>query len=250
MESSPTEQKQPLLTLDDEPRQRASSLSIFEWRAAGNSLLVAILILQVCLSIFLAGVVWSRRTSHSSTIDLAYSPIEHDVRYEVRRWNTSIGVGKTKYMGQSDVVDAEWEMLFKYGLDQIPKETARLLADQTAPIPGDPDNYIFSFEVFHLLHCLNLLRKRFHPEYYPPPPPENAIAHQHAEHCVDILRQSMMCAVDINPLVWQWNHDINATVPKLDALHECRSWDDVWNWSVEHRIRTPFDEHAHLAIGL
>jgi len=248
MDHDSVEHKQPLLSPSDEGGQQNDTSWPVKLRK--HRFFVAVVVLQGLLSVVLLGIAWSHHMHDTSKPKLPYSPMEKDVRWEVRRWNTSIGSGMTEYMGQSDEVDARWEQLFKYGIDQIPKEEARLLADQTAPIPGDLDNYIFSYEVFHLLHCLNLLRKRFHPEYYPPPAPEDAIAHQHGDHCVDILRQSMMCTVDINPMVWQWDERKNMTLPKLDALHECRNWDDVLNWSVVHRLKTPFDKHLHLETGL
>ncbi|THH30884.1 hypothetical protein EUX98_g3329 [Antrodiella citrinella] len=113
---------------------------------------------------------------------------------------------KTIYQGEpSDEVDKAWEDLYNsFGLSQIPKAQARLLPNKTLPILGDEENYAVGLAVFHQLHCLNSLRKGLNPEYYRDPV-TGAISNiaqedwpEHASHCVDNIRQSLMCASDIS----------------------------------------------------
>jgi hypothetical protein len=48
----------------------------------------------------------------------------------------------------------------------IPKESAAQLVNWTSPIPGDEGNYITMLDVFHQIHCLNIIRRSVYPERY------------------------------------------------------------------------------------
>ena len=99
----------------------------------------------------------------------------------------------------------------------IHKTQARLLPVPSVPIPAHPDHYILQLAVFHQLHCLvrhipmhgdyekrpniafqNLIRKALHFDYYADDPAfkKNKIQ-DHLDHCVDMIRQELMCASDV-----------------------------------------------------
>ncbi|KAF9219003.1 hypothetical protein BS17DRAFT_718849, partial [Gyrodon lividus] len=128
----------------------------------------------------------------------------------------------------SPAVDAAWEALYTRGIMQLPKSEADRLPNKTVPIPGDENNYILKFDVFHQLHCLmsgqsifffhNNLRQALYPEYYDDAyyaskGLENLMnvhieGHEeldHMGHCIDSLRESLMCPADITPIIWAWD---------------------------------------------
>lgn len=95
------------------------------------------------------------------------------------RFNSSI-VPHSKFAGFGPEVDAEWD---RFSASPIIDGTSVVLAastediigsgkqddervpfDTTVPI-GD-DKYMATMEVFHQLHCLNVLRKFLHRDYY------------------------------------------------------------------------------------
>lgn len=49
---------------------------------------------------------------------------------------------------------------------QVPREDAAKLVNWTSPVPGDETNYITMLDVYHQLHCLNLIRRSLYPERY------------------------------------------------------------------------------------
>jgi len=153
------------------------------------------------------------------------------------------------YMGVGDAVDARWEDLFQWGMVQIPKEQARLLAEPTAAIPGDEENYALSIEVFHQLHCLNMFRKKLHPEHYPPPPPSPP-PQAHTDHCIDILRQSVMCTIDMNPMGFEWDERRQINLPRLTGAHTCRNFDKIQQWARDHRMQSKFNRTVYVPSDL
>ncbi|KAJ3985985.1 hypothetical protein F5890DRAFT_1069353 [Lentinula detonsa] len=175
---------------------------------------------------------------------LLYSPAQDAVRYEVRYFNASLRTDITEYQGTpTEDIDKNWEDLYRYSIAQIPASEANKLIDKTLPIPGDDENYIVTLEVFHQLHCLNLLRKSLYPDYY------STTLVDHLDHCVDILRQALTCTVDINPLSWHWYEPRQATETKLNGAHKCVDFGKIQDWAYEHKLQTPFDESVNVQLG-
>jgi hypothetical protein len=66
---------------------------------------------------------------------------------------------------------------------------------------GVAGKVVGAVEVFHHLHCLDLLRKKIHENYYKDKDgnweagPE--VMRLHVDHCIDMLRQKLMCDGDV-----------------------------------------------------
>ncbi|KAF1988329.1 hypothetical protein K402DRAFT_374200 [Aulographum hederae CBS 113979] len=111
----------------------------------------------------------------------------------------------------------------------------------TPGIYGGPD-------VLHNLHCLNALRKHLDLDYYEPSMQlPLRYRRMHIEHCIDQLRQAVMCHGDLTPVtlkpVWvgggeKDNERIGDGVLYLlgqtERMHTCRRWEDIREW-VEQR---------------
>lgn len=71
------------------------------------------------------------------------------------------------------------------------------------------EGYIATVEVFHHLHCLNVVRQFVWREAYPaglvPWLLEHnsaLVAREHVGHCIGILREALMCNADLAPYLW------------------------------------------------
>lgn len=55
-------------------------------------------------------------------------------------------------------------------------------------------------------------------------------------HCLDILRQQLMCTVDVAVLgqVW-WNKQKPTAYPDFNTKHTCRNFEDVRSWAEKHQ---------------
>ena len=55
-------------------------------------------------------------------------------------------------------------------------------------------------------------------------------------HCLDILRQQLMCTVDVGVLgqVW-WDRDEPTAYPDFNTEHKCRNFEDVRRWAEVHQ---------------
>lgn len=69
---------------------------------------------------------------------------------------------------------------------------------------------------------------------------DDHIVQKHVSHCMDIIRQQLMCTVDIGVLgqVWWQPQDQPMPEPFVDfnTKHVCRNYDDIRRWAEEHQL--------------
>lgn len=72
----------------------------------------------------------------------------------------------------------------------------------------------------------------------------------HARHCLDALRQSLMCNADVATYVWQWNDEDGIVQPTGNVVHTCKDFERIVEWAKEHRIKTHFDNGVYVKDDL
>ncbi|KAF9740465.1 hypothetical protein PMIN06_012999 [Paraphaeosphaeria minitans] len=180
--------------------------------------------------------------------DSIFSPAESAIQYKNVIFQAGIDSDTSPYQGKpSEELDHEWEELHKYGVSRIPMSDAAQLANRTSPIPGDEGHYVVILEVFHQLHCLQHLRRRlFWNETEQGSPDEvEGLAMKHLDHCVDSIRQSLMCSADVTPLPYVWWRKYNQLMPTTAVTHTCRDFEAIRDWAKEHRAGK-VDEHTQV----
>ena len=185
----------------------------------------------------------------------SWSPILRDVevKYEAVDFNGSFWK-ETKFRGEAGPeVDDAWEALgTNYKRLVIPVEDAEksgiALDSVSVPAerPGGP-GYHASVEVFHQLHCLNLLRKAlyFNVDYYRHLgqgafADSELIIRPHVTHCLDMLRQQLMCSADTVVFPYIWVEGLGP-VPNFNRKHKCRNFDAIREWAEEKQAGIPFE---------
>ncbi|KAF9453956.1 hypothetical protein P691DRAFT_770961 [Macrolepiota fuliginosa MF-IS2] len=167
-----------------------------------------------------------------------YSPAQDIIEYEVKVFNEGFGEHTSIYQqGPSPEVDEAWEDMYQYGASWITESEARQLTNHSVHVPGDEEHYVIQMDVFHQLHCLNMLRKALYPEYYPiGNVSDHGVARKHWGHCIENLRQSLTCSVDIHPIVWQWVDRVQEIRVHGNIAHMCRNFDKVKEWAKQRTI--------------
>ncbi|KAJ7641908.1 hypothetical protein FB45DRAFT_901322 [Roridomyces roridus] len=200
-----------------------------------------IILLCETLLLLVISIRWLQATQ-SCHPTLLYSPAQDAVEYGITSYAIT-GEDARFHIPPSPSLDAAWDNLYNFGVTQIPKSKARLLPNKTAAIPGDESNYIIELDVFHNLHCLNMVRKALHPEHYAGP---EIMPLSHLDHCVDWMRQSLMCAGDTSAVVWQWDPVQNITTFQGSVAHTCRNFDKLREWAKENEIQRRFDNSVRM----
>ncbi|SMQ47666.1 unnamed protein product [Zymoseptoria tritici ST99CH_3D1] len=176
-----------------------------------------------------------------------YSPIYNDISLDTEHvrvdgelwWNDS----NIFRQDPSPETDAAWDDLLgghanrifvskedwiKSGLD--PETGAQWLGDPTG------ETYMAEINAFHLVHCLNYLRKAAFLDYYEFMRPFNPLYWSHFYHCLDMIRQELMCtaSLDLSPLVWSQHQKM--PYPYFTIDRQCRRWDDIIRYRDEHQM--------------
>jgi hypothetical protein len=96
-----------------------------------------------------------------------------------------------------------------------------------------------------------MIRHALSPEYYkgqmPGPDGEDELlGFHHINHCVDAIRQSLMCSVDVSVLTWRWNEERKTNTERGTIVHTCRNFDRIREWARERAITHTFDMDYHV----
>ncbi|KAJ7613509.1 hypothetical protein FB45DRAFT_938575 [Roridomyces roridus] len=59
----------------------------------------------------------------------------------------------------------------------------------------------------------------------------------HLRHCIGAIRQALMCAADITPIVWQWSEPRQLVEQRDDVVHVCRDFGSVRRWAEDEDRR-------------
>lgn len=144
----------------------------------------------------------------------------------------------------------EYICLEEIGMSQISAESAARLPNATTPLAGDSSQYMVELDVFHQLHCLNLMRKLVYPDVFHIDLTSGSDVAEdniyHMEHCYDQLRQSLQCAGDVSTIYWEWSIQKKKMFGNLKTTHTCKDFDKLQDWARRHKINEDFDWFKHV----
>ncbi|KAE8380419.1 hypothetical protein BDV26DRAFT_290346 [Aspergillus bertholletiae] len=141
-----------------------------------------------------------------------------------RAWNRSIDLGAVNV----SLSDEDMKLL---GVDP----------DTSVKLPlEDGGIYRLHFEFSHQLHCLNFLRMWTYRDYYQETQEEfsdtPAMQRMHIDHCIEMLRQFLMCHADTNLVSANWVAGREKPYPNFNTKHTCRDFDAIVDWAWDHQI--------------
>jgi len=100
-----------------------------------------------------------------------------------------------------------------------------------------------SLSVYHHLHCLDSIRHQVSGQSCAS---KDSILDKdgfptHLDHCMDTLRQWLMCQPDLSLRSVFWNQDGVSAAANNSITHQCVDWSALENWIDDHTIppKTP-----------
>ncbi|KAF4767621.1 hypothetical protein HAV15_009608 [Penicillium sp. str.  len=176
---------------------------------------------------------------------------------------SSINPNELQYAGlPSSKIDENWNELIAGRYFRLEDSEVSLLnRDPELPaLTAMPSNERISKEgfyggpdVLHSLHCLNAIRKHLDMEYYADsmtlPLEYRRI---HIDHCVDHLRQALLCHGDLTPVTMKpvaantsLPHSVTFYLGQTEREHTCRSTEAIRDWVTTRGQRTGRIEPHH-----
>jgi len=59
---------------------------------------------------------------------------------------------------------------------------------------------------------------------------------EHSGHCLDFLRQQLMCTADVGLVSFVWVKSQNGPVADLSTKHRCRDFEAIRDWASERQV--------------
>jgi len=158
----------------------------------------------------------------------------------------------------SPELDEAWGKIYMHGAEGFLASSSELIRSGIDPSlvikatgawGGGPDSYVVEIDGFHHLHCLDNLRKHIHADHYFPHGLDSH-AIEHRDHCLDMLRQLLMCNFDVGliPVYWVWSESRGEAIPKenFSTHKKCRDHGAILEWAYEHALPDFPQKWRHL----
>jgi len=211
--------------------------------------LTVVILLATHYGVFILGTWWRPNLARQCLeYTSMWSPaLEHmDPEYHLVQFNGTLGHA-TEYTGDpSPEVDAVWENWSFVKYASLPEETMKKLPESMDSARFTPEyggGYIGFLEVSHHIHCLNVLRKAVYSDYYMSPEhldspftDEPFVVSMHIKHCIEQLRQNIMCNADTGIITHHWVKDDPDPFANFNTWHKCRDISSVEKWIHDNAI--------------
>ncbi|KAL7782789.1 hypothetical protein V8C37DRAFT_413846 [Trichoderma ceciliae] len=233
------------LHINNEELKKTSVLSRFFTKPV----YILLVLVVICVLSFWAGTCVPKR---KWTVDALcakhtnqWSPLLDDVQiqYRIKEFNGSFMEEDIYRQVGSAEVDKAWEDLgadYRAGVISYEDGLASGLGPsfvQRAKKYGG--GFLVNVEGMHHLHCLNLVRKSLYFNYdrYKELGEhaflnKESILRRHVTHCLDTVRQVLMCNADTGVLGQVWIDPQQPTAfPDFRTKHVCKNYDDIRQWA-------------------
>ncbi|KAI1179334.1 hypothetical protein F4777DRAFT_470745 [Nemania sp. FL0916] len=261
-ESSEPDGDQPFISQNDDPEDTVTQLRKSRYRGHSFTLLTILpwLISFASTALLLYNFLRGPDEFACTRLLNPYSPAieEGVVEYYETDFENEFA-HKTKWRGPpTPELEAAWSQIWNLGgvevpldgpaqLGKAPEELVHIDSDETKGYSG-------MLEVFHQLHCLNLIRQYTWKDYYNDHlggwlneghhhdfVDLNVTTHasvgdrMHVDHCIEALRLQLMCNADLTPMLVRKDDSVAIGMKADFNVHKkCRSWDRVVEWQRAH----------------
>ncbi|KAK4466080.1 hypothetical protein QBC42DRAFT_259960 [Cladorrhinum samala] len=143
--------------------------------------------------------------------------------------------GRHWFEGSEDDINLLWHQLSSVQLLSITAEEASRLPARTARDADRPGRFAVTPQVFHDMHCLNYVRNHALglPQMHNDETSEERRIH--VEHCLGLLRQSLLCEGNLQPIVYTTLDGEPQANPGATP-RKCRNWGALWEWARQRNI--------------
>ncbi|RGP78626.1 hypothetical protein FLONG3_3248 [Fusarium longipes] len=195
-----------------------------------------------------------------------YSPVLDSISFEMNTVKTEGGLFEAKNPSKwrnslkpDPEVDEAWEDLEIIRVFPITEAEVRRLGKDPELLVKFPqeyglgDNaYMAQIDMFHQIHCLNLLRHLAWAEYNrngTAKKPFSDLHWIHVSHCTDILMQNLMCNGNLDIVTFNWVETQSNPFPDFDVNHKCRDFDAIYEWQDKHSVPKEWGRNVTRPAG-
>ncbi|MCJ1268850.1 hypothetical protein MMC22_008738 [Lobaria immixta] len=169
-----------------------------------------------------------------------------DEDYQKVRFKYSLWY-KSPYKGPpTPQVHQAWQELMQYGqisvtADDILRIGHNLTSVQYPASAGG--GYLATAMGTHAIHCLHYIWQDHYigisPEVQSTKDSIPEMYELHYEHCVDYIRQYLMCKFDTTIMPFNWVRNHQNPTPNGNTIHKCVNWDSLQKWLKNRAVPVP-----------
>ncbi|OTB09043.1 hypothetical protein M426DRAFT_316337 [Hypoxylon sp. CI-4A] len=197
------------------------------------------------------GLYFTAQTSRTKCWDMFnyYSPVNEAIAphpYVEKVFNGSLWYQSPWKGPPNDEIEKAWYNIMKYGMISVTKEDIEKVhhPDWSAQFPPEAGGgYIAATIGTHQLHCLHYIWQDHYMDYFPATQDKKQrvpeLYERHYEHCVDYIRQSLMCQFDTGIIPYNWVLDHQNPTPNANTHHKCVNWDALQDWLKKRKVEVP-----------
>ncbi|KAG2051345.1 hypothetical protein BDR06DRAFT_1022753 [Suillus hirtellus] len=200
-------------------------------------------------------VLWARAPSIDDVF--LYSPANEAIEsIGIIRFNGTLGTPPIYRGSPSPEIDTAWNRIsldarpIRMTLEQLLR-TGEKPSPAMARYPNEyGGGYMATVEVIHQLHCIDMLRRV---SWGDESSDSGHDVHEspkdfriHLDHCIEMLRQNIMCRADVTMLTYDWVEGVKDPFPNFEIPHRCRNFEKVLSWVDEHRVFIPKSKMVRL----
>ncbi|TWU70644.1 hypothetical protein ED733_000747 [Metarhizium rileyi] len=177
-----------------------------------------------------------------------YSPINEAIQedYSYVRFNGSLWYDSPYKGPPTPKVEQAWQDLMAYGTisvtaDDITRIGHNLTAVQFPEAAGG--GYLAVAMGTHQIHCLHFVWQDHHIASFPKAKASKEGASEmyerHYEHCIDYIRQTLMCNFDPGIIPYYWVRKHSQPTPDGNTRHKCVNWHALQDWLRHRAVKIP-----------
>ncbi|KAH8705818.1 hypothetical protein BGW36DRAFT_354212 [Talaromyces proteolyticus] len=198
-------------------------------------LVESIAILSIILNIIAAVDYFAPKNVSFRDVPTDYSGLPHD-QPVVYDWESPFGPGNQN----STLQDEVWEaMTIGQGIISLPKDWAKAKGlHPSATFPWDHSRAVYLVAGYHKLHCIKKIRRWI---VATERGSQRTDHYEHVLHCLDGIRQAILCEGDDTPL---YLSEVGDKISGRDEPRQCRDWSKLDRWAKENTACYGYDNEA------
>ncbi|MCJ1439126.1 hypothetical protein MMC27_008517 [Xylographa pallens] len=152
----------------------------------------------------------------------------------------SPGINPVDTILNSSALASTWRVETKNVTFRASKEDLDFYNVTSIPL-ADGSGYATELFMTHELHCLKLIRKWKYKEFYylselKEQGPALAELDRHVDHCIETLRQGIMCRGDVSLATYSYIKGTKKVTARTWGHHQCINYDSLLAWVKERAV--------------
>ncbi|KAH8888154.1 hypothetical protein GQ53DRAFT_826711 [Thozetella sp. PMI_491] len=153
---------------------------------------------------------------------LAYSPAWEALEWQPQMLNNDLGTSNPFKGPPRPEFEEAWDRLLSPDAVRVGKDILEKI-NKTSVELSDRSGYF------------RQVRAYLHPDLYQANKKE-ANRGQHIDHCLESLRQYIMCNADLTLMTYDWIPNFPRPWPNFKSVHQCANWQAIEDWAWAHNF--------------